>query len=523
MTVSPSISSWVAAAATLGSTIILLGHAGFALYESGLSRAKNASHAMAINATAWALAGLGFFVCGFALLSGGAAKLSAGKLWFLGGVGDEQLPTLLMFLLMFTRITIAASLTTGAAAERWRFKHFAVVAILLGAVVLPIYGSWIWADGWLARLGTAYGWTHGAIDYAGSSVVHLQGGAIAWVFAYILGPRIGKYDARQRPRPILGHHIPMAVVGCLLIGISLLAMNLTASILADDGKVVDVAVASALAAAMGIAGALISMLWRFGKPDPTMLCNGMIAGLVAIAAPCAYVSMSSAAVIGFIAGLLSIGVIPIFETFGLDDPAGSVSVHGMAGAWGMIAMGLFADGHFHSVAGLFYGNGRQLIAELTAVVACIFWGVAGGAIVFKLASVVAGSPRVAREVELSGLDIAEVGVPAYRELLNSVSGATPFVSEPRPAVAPSATGKKRFSVIVEGVDSATLISLWSGFCQSGSTPPSDEFKAVYPYLTTVTGNRFRFSGGDPSSVRDNLRQLFESVLPERRISTRVDA
>jgi len=534
-------------AAILTCLFVLLGHAGFALYEAGLSRAKNASNAMAMNALVWALAALGFFATGFAFIYGaawptvgldrwllhpGGWDLLSGKAFFLSGIANDQTAVFVLFFVMLCRVTIAASLPTGAMAERWRFKNFAVTALAMGGVLLPIYGSWVWGGGWIAQLGSRLGWGHGGVDYAGSSVVHMQAGVMALVFAWFLGPRVGKYDARRRPRPILGHHIPMAVLGCLLISLSLLALNILPSLEVQDGQLAVVATNSVLAASAGAVAACVYLMWRYGKPDPTMVCNGLLSGLVAIAASCAFVRPAAAVFIGAAAGIITIGSVSFWENRGIDDPAGVVSVHGVAGLWGLLALGIFADGSFgqtyngnttRAVAGLVYGDGRQLLAQCVMAVACVVWSVAAGGLTFGLIARFVGPHRVLPEIESAGLDIAEVGVPAYRELLSPLAASMRNVSEPRPAASPIAAGKNRFSIVIEGIDSATLISVWSGLCQAGSGPPSDEFKTVYPFLTTVTGNRFRFSGGDPATVKESLCRLFEGVLGGRSILAKIES
>jgi ammonium transporter, Amt family len=530
----------------LASILVLLGHAGFALYETGLSRAKNASNAMAMNALVWALCAIGFFVTGFALMYGGAApslgldrwlihlgawKILTGKGFFLDGISGNP-GVLLLFFGMLCRVTIAATIPSGALAERWKFKSFFVFAVLIGAVIVPIYGSWVWGGGWIAQLGTGFGWGHGGIDYAGSSIIHLQAGGIGLVTAWMLGPRQGKFDTRGRPRPILGHHIPMAVLGCLIISIALLSLNILPSLVNSDGRVIIVATNSVLAAAAGAVAACLCTIWGFGKPEPTMMCNGILASLVAIAAPSAFVEPWSAVLIGAVAGAIVIWSVSFWEARGIDDPCGVVSVHGISGLWGILALGLFADGSFgqgyngvntHAVAGLFYGDTRQLLAQCVMAIACVAWSCIAGGLAFGFVGRFFGPNRVPRDVELSGLDITEVGVPAYRELLSPSSATTVFSAEPRPAAAPAGVGKPRYSVVIEGVDSATLIKAWSGLCQIGSEPPSAEFKEIYPILTTVTGNRFRFTGGDPLSVKESLRRLLQAVLPDRSVSTRIES
>jgi Amt family ammonium transporter len=493
----------------LACVLALLAHAGFALYETGLCRAKNASTSMTMNASVWCLCAVGFFISGFALVSGG-------KRFFLSGVAASDSATLLLFFLMLTRVTVTASIPTGALSERLSFKSFFLFSLVIGALIAPTFDGWIWNPlGWIAK--------RGGLDYAGSSVIHLQGGAIGLVTAWILGPRIGKYDMHGRPRPILGHHVPMAILGCLIIAVALLALNVAPSLVWQDGRALLVAANSLLAATAGAAAACAWMVIAYGKPDPTVMCNGLIGGLAAIAAPCAFIEPWAALLIGAIAGVLVVCSVPFWERRGIDDPVGVVSVHGVAGLWGVLSLGLFADGTFNHVAGLFYGNAHQLVAQCIVVAACILWSLIAAGVGFALIDRFFGPARVPREVELMGLDIPELGVPAYRELLSSVPTGTAAVHEPRPATSPVPLSGQRFSIIIEGVDSNTLIGAWSGLCQQGSSPPSGDFKEVYPFLTTVTGNRFRFSGGDPSRIKESLTRLFEHVLPDKAVSAKLES
>ena len=436
-----------------------------------------------------------------------------GSGFFLHGHGDQPL-ILFLFFFAVCRVSITATIPSGALAERWRFKSFFIFSTLMGALLAPIYGAWVWGGGWIAQLG--------GVDYAGSSVIHMQGGVIALVAAWLLGPRLGKYDPRGKSRPILGHNLPMAMLGCLVLSVSWLVLNVAPSLVASDGRVFIVTVNSMLAASAGAIAACLYTTFLYGKPDPTMICNGTLGGLVAIAASCAFVEPWAALFIGAVAGALAVWSVAFWERRGIDDPVGVISVHGMNGLWGVLAVGLFADGTHH-IAGFFYGDAHQLFSQCIMAGACIAWGLVAGGITFHLTGLFFGPNRAPREIELSGLDVPEIGVPAYREQTSSVSSVSGGIAEPRPASAPLPAGQQRFSVIIEGVDSNTLISAWSGLCQSSAGPPSEEFKEVYPYLTTVTGNRFRFSGGDPARVKEKLSQLFQAALPDRSILARVES
>ena len=429
---------------------------------------------------------------------------------------------------------MTTTIPTGALAERWGFKSFFLFSILTSAILCPIYGCWVWGGGWISQLGTQLGWGHGGVDYAGSSVIHMQGGVIALVTAWMLGPRLGKYDLRRRPRPILGHHVPMAMLGSLILLIAWLGLDTGTSMAAGDGRVAVVAVNTSLAAAAGALAAALYMAAVYGKPDPSMMCNGMLAGLVAIAAPCAFVEPWAAALIGAVAGVLVIWSVFFWERRGIDDPVGVISVHGVNGFWGLIALGLFADGSYgqtfnHAsgispgVAGLFYGDGKQFLCQILMGFVCLVWNFVVGGAIFVIVGKMVGGNRVSPQVEMSGLDVPEVGVPAYPEFFNPVPSATMAAPEPRPASSPSAGGQKRFSIVIEGVDPKSLIGAWSSLCQTSSHPASPEFKAIYPYVTTVTGNRFRFSGGDPAVIKDNVGKLFQTVLESKVLTVRIES
>lgn len=439
--------------------LVMFMQAGFALVETGLCRAKNAAHTMTMNFLVYALGMTGFFVCGFAFMYGGAKggplpvgdvpmlthQLTVGEShwgiigttgFFLTGVSYDA-RAVVMFLFMMVFMDTTATIPTGALAERWSTKSFFIFSLFIGAFIYPVYGGWVWGNGWLFQLGALAGIGHGVIDYAGSSVVHLQGGSLALITAILLGPRIGKYDANGKPKPILGHHVPMVILGTFILAFGWFGFNAGSSLAAADGRIGVVAVNTMLASA---SGALVSCLYMWivlGKPDPSMMCNGMLAGLVAITAPCAFVSPWAAFLIGAVSGVLVIWSVFFWEKMGIDDPVGAISVHGVNGAWGVISLGLFADGAYGvgwggvsgPVLGLFYGGGGgQLLAQFIGVVVCASWNIIVGGIIFYLIGKVVGN-RVPPEVEIAGLDIPEMGVPGYPEFFNAVGPESVPASE----------------------------------------------------------------------------------------------
>ncbi len=297
----------------------------------------------------------------------------------LQGAGyDTSAFALFLFQMVFMDTT--ATIPTGAAAERWKFSAFMIYACFIGSVMYPIFGNWVWGGGWLAQLGSNFGLGHGRVDFAGSSVVHLQGGVIALVFAYLVGPRYGKYNKDGSVNALPAHSIPMAIVGTFILAFGWYGFNPGSTLAATDLRISVVAVNTMLASATG---ALAATLWmwlvRTKNPDPTMMCNGLLAGLVAITAPCAFVSAGGASIIGLITRVLVVESVFFFDKLQVDDPVGAISVHGVNGAWGCLSVGLFADGIYgdgwNGVAGtvtaLFYGGGwSQLWAEIIGVTVC---------------------------------------------------------------------------------------------------------------------------------------------------------
>jgi Amt family ammonium transporter len=447
--------------------LVMFMQTGFALLETGLCRAKNAAHTMSMNFLVYALGMISFWAVGFALMCGGSNGIPAGahhtpiggpggiggvpqlnhmvyltilgkpfglfgaKGFFLSGSSyDAAIAVYFLFMMVF--MDTAATIPTGALAERWKFSSFFLFSLLVGSFIYPIYACWMWGGGWLAQLGLNFKLGHGAVDFAGSSVVHMQGGVMALVTAWLMGPRIGKYDSEGRPRPILGHHIPMVMTGTFILAFGWFGFNAGSAMAGTNHRIGLIAVNTMLASG---AGALVSTLYlwlRFGKPDPSMMCNGLLAGLVAITAPCAFVAPWAAVLIGAIAGLLSDWSVFFWERRGIDDPVGAISVHGVSGLWGCIAVGLFADGTFTGangfyngvaggVRGLFYGDSSQLTAQFIAAITCFIWNFVVAGLGFILIGKLLGSNRVPPEIEIAGLDIPEMGAPGYPEFITPIA------------------------------------------------------------------------------------------------------
>jgi Amt family ammonium transporter len=327
-----------------------------------------------------------------------------------------------MFFFQLVFMDTAATIPTGAMAERWKFSAFVVYGFFIAAILYPIYGNWVWGGGWLSALGRNLGTGHGAIDFAGSGVVHAVGGFAALAGALVLGPRIGKFGKDGKPRTIMGHNIPMAILGTIILVFGWIGFNGVSTLAATDLRFSVIIVNTFIACSFGCLAAMF-LVWKlWGKPDPSMTANGMLAGLVAITAPCAFVSPVGAAIIGIVAGLLVVGSIVFVErVLKVDDPVGAVSVHGVNGLWGLISLGLFADGTYGNgwngvegtVRGLFYGGGGgQLAAQVIDAVVVVIWAFGLMYVFFRIQKRVQGI-RVTRDEEMIGLDVPEMGVPAY--------------------------------------------------------------------------------------------------------------
>lgn len=428
--------------------LVMFMQAGFALVECGLTRAKNVAHTMAMNFVVYAVGMLGFWVCGFAFMAGGWGSVLAfdgpnildkmlsfdlfGKTWevlgykgfFLSGpTNDATVLTLFLFQMVF--MDTAATIPTGALAERWKFSAFMVFSFFLAMILYPVYGCWVWGGGWLADLGVNFDLGNGHVDFAGSSVVHMVGGMSALAGAYVLGPRIGKYNKDGSANAIPGHNVPMVVLGTLILAFGWFGFNPGSSLAATDLRISSIAVCTMLATAAGCLSSLLYMWAVFGKPDPTMACNGLLAGAVAITAPCAFVNPIGAVLIGAIAGVLVIwSVFFVERVLKIDDPVGAISVHGVCGAFGCLCIGIFATGEYgkgwNGVAdkapiGILYSMSDglpQLAAEAIGVLANMLWVLPMAFIAFTVIEKTMGN-RVAAKDEIAGLDIPEMGVFGY--------------------------------------------------------------------------------------------------------------
>jgi ammonium transporter, Amt family len=442
--------------------LVMFMQAGFALAESGFTRAKNVGHTMMMNFMVYAIGMTGYWIMGFALHMGGLGPIST-----MGGTGvlnNEFVVTLFgkefglfglkgfflagstydvavfsLFLFQMVFMDTAATIPTGAMAERWKFSSFVVYGFFISAISYPLFANWVWGGGWLSQLGKNFGLGHGHVDFAGSSVVHMVGGVTALAGAMVLGARIGKYNKDGSANPIPGHNIPMAALGCFILAFGWFGFNPGSTLAGSDLRIAVIAVNTMLASAAGAIFAMFYMWKLYGKPDPSMMINGMLAGLVAITAPCAFVSSFWAFVIGAVAGLLVCwSVFFVERTLKVDDPVGAISVHGTCGAWGVLSLGLFSDGTYGdgfngvdgTVRGLFYGGASQFVAQVIGTVTCFVFIFVASYVFFKVYDLVWGM-RVSPEVELEGLDVPEMGGHGYPEIpgpstaIHGLSGAKP--------------------------------------------------------------------------------------------------
>ncbi|MDP9292461.1 MAG: ammonium transporter [Verrucomicrobiota bacterium] len=472
--------------------LVMFMQAGFALVETGLCRAKSAAHVMATNFMIYGLGMLGFWICGFAFMFGnywngpvpigwqpslgqGLALLNHGwtvtiaghpfgliglKGFFLSpAVFDTAVMTLFLFEMVFMDTT--ATIPTGCMAERWDFRNFIIYGFWVGMFPYAIYGNWVWGGGWLAQLGQNFSLGHGAVDFAGSGVVHMCGGAIALAGGLCIGPRLGKYGKDGKPRAIPGHDIPMVMLGTFILALGWFGFNPGSTLAGTDNRIAVVAVNTMLAGAAASVGTLFTMYLVTGKPDPSMLCNGLLAGLVAITAPCAFVNTAGAVILGFIAGIIVVFSVFFWErVVKVDDCVGAISVHGVCGCWGVLSVGIFANGTYGagwggvhklfkdgvwtilnndatpatlkkyaemtssgwtdvgvtgilgSLFGAPAGDVSQFGAQFVDVLACGIFVFLFAFAWFKFSNLIFPL-RSKREDEIAGLDVPEMGVEAY--------------------------------------------------------------------------------------------------------------
>jgi Amt family ammonium transporter len=436
-----------------------------------LCRAKNAGQIVTMNFMIYPLSVLGFWVCGFALMFGGGSHepVTGAAQWVLGhgapALDKEWGPGIfghrgfflrsfgsdpMVFRLFFYQaavVAVAAAIPAGVMAERWKFPNFILYGLWAGALPIAIFGNWVWGGGWLSQLGQNFGLGHGFVDFAGSSVVHMAGGVIGLAGAAMLGPRIGKYARDGRPRPMPGHNVVYVALGTLVLAFGWFSFNFGPALAGAPERVAIIAVNTLLASTTSTIGAYVLVMTKFRKPDPSMLCNGMLAGLVAISGPCAFVSPAGAAIIGAVAGILVVYSVLFFEgKIRVDDPVGAISVHGICGGWGVLSIGLLANGSYgagwngiHTLAkdgseigvtgafGTVFGSPSndwsQLGAQAVGALTCLIFIGIFAFLWFKISSFIVPM-RSKREDEIAGLDLPEMGAECYPDFHLTDKGAT---------------------------------------------------------------------------------------------------
>ena len=465
--------------------LVMFMQAGFALVETGFTRAKNAAHTMSMNFACYFLGLTGFWICGFAFMYGNAGPIAnLGGTPPINGGGAFTLPHLgtifgtngffisgnnydvgvyAMFLFQMVFMDTAVTIVTGSMCERWKFSAFIVYCFFMSCLLYPMFGHWAWGGGWLSQLGQPdhLGLGCGYVDFAGSGVVHAMGGLCALAGAMVLGPRIGKYNKDGSANAIPGHHIPMAILGCLILGFGWFGFNPGSTFGASGVGNLRIGIVATTTMLASAGGALTSMLYMYlttKRPDPTMIVNGFLAGLVAITAPSGFVSGSVGFLIGGIAGVLVCVAVPVFDKLKIDDPVGAISVHGVNGLFGVICVGLFADGTYGAgwnTTGLTASGGAdkpllglipaimqgqtsigvgQLMAQLIGCGTLLVWAFGFSYVFFKVQDKIMGI-RVSAEDEMAGLDIPETGVLAYPEFSMHPTGYSGNVAAPTPAPA----------------------------------------------------------------------------------------
>jgi Amt family ammonium transporter len=399
---------------------------------------------MAMNLIIYPIGVIGFWLTGYAFMMGGvrawpslgsaainhheiAITLGSHQFGILGFSKFALLSvsrdpgSLAMFLFALVFMDTAATIPTGAMAERWKFSAFFVYGLFMSMFLYPLYGNWVWGGGWLSQLGANLGLGHGHVDFAGSSVVHMTGGVTALAGALVLGPRIGKFRRDGMIGALPGHNLPMAMAGTLILAFGWFGFNTGSTLAASDQRIGLIAANTMLASAGGALAALLYLWERFKKPDVGIACNGLLGGLVAITAPCAFVSPVTAVLIGVIAGFIVVGaVITLERRFHVDDPVGAIAVHGACGMWGALALGIFADGSYGDgwnavggpVRGLLYGDAGQFFAQLIGVTVNLVVVFSLAMLFFVIVERLIGN-RVPAEVEWTGLDALEMGSDAY--------------------------------------------------------------------------------------------------------------
>ena len=401
-------------------------NAGFGFVEAGFCRSKNAVNILGKNFVVFGLSSIAFWLTGFAIMFGDGNSFLGFNGWLLGGADNSPaiddyegifgsiswtgIPLLAKFFFQLVFAGTAATIVSGCVAERIHYKSYMVFTLILVGIFYPITGHWIWGGGWLASVTETGFW-----DFAGSTVVHSVGGWAGLAGIILLGPRLGKYRPDGKVHPIPGHSMALAFLGGLILWLGWFGFNPGSTMAADAVSISHIVVTTNMSCAAGLlAATLTAWIWH-GKPDFSMTVNGALAGLVAITAPCAFVNVWAAIVIGVIAGIIVVCSVAFFDRIKIDDPVGAVSVHLSNGIWGTLAVGIFAtsDAPGGGPDGLLYGVGfSSLIAQAIGVVAVGAFTLGFSLVAWFIIKTTIGL-RVSPEAESQGLDLSEMGMEAY--------------------------------------------------------------------------------------------------------------
>lgn len=383
--------------------LVFFMQAGFAMVESGFVRAKNAVNVLMKNLIDFCISSLAFWAVGYGIMFGVGNWFMGTSGFFMQGLGEmtSGIPTTAFWFWQLVFAGTATTIVSGAVAERIKFKAYLLYSAFISILVYPIVGHWIWGGGWLATLGM--------LDFAGSTVVHAIGGGAALAGAIMLGARIGKFNKDGTANAIPGHNMGLAMLGVFILWFGWFGFNPGSTLSAmDAGLIAKIAVNTNIAAAAGALAAMIVAWMRYKKPDYGMTLNGALAGLVAITAGCAYVTVPGSILIGLISGVLVVFAVELLDALHIDDPVGAIPVHLFNGVWGTIAVGLF-----HTEKGLLYGGGASLLGIQTlGTLSAVAFSVL---IMFGFFAIIKATVglRVSREEELRGIDVEEHGVEAY--------------------------------------------------------------------------------------------------------------
>ncbi|MBF8268075.1 MAG: ammonium transporter [Dehalococcoidia bacterium] len=396
---------------------------GFALLGAGLMRAKHTVNYMTKSFMDFCITGISYWAFGFALMFGASGAVIGGAVangltkgnWLIGYSGffltsdAYDVTTIALWFFQMIFAATAATIVAGMVAERMKITAYLAYSFLIGAIIYPIYGHWVWGGGWLATL--PFG--SGARDFAGSGAVHVIGGTVGLMGAWLVGPRIGKFNADGTPNQFKGHNLVYVVAGTFILFFGWFGFNPGTTLAATDLRISVIAVNTFLAGATGAVVALYLGIVRTGKADIIAACNGSLAGLVGVTASVAYVAPWAAVVIGAVAPLVQQAAANFVERrLRIDDVVGAFGVHAGGGLWGLLAVGIFADGTYGGVSGLVAGEGGQLVAQLISMGTVAAWGLGTGFLVFGLLKKTVGL-RASREEEMEGLDMPEHGIEAY--------------------------------------------------------------------------------------------------------------